>query len=280
MINPRTAAPGLGAEKMGMANGYRDDRTVRTPVPLQGWDTRVVSVEADARYLLLTLEHPDLGKTFAPGQFVQVVTRSEGVWDPFLLRPFSVMDEEVGLLRLLILKRGRGSRWLFHRRPGDRVRVLGPLGRPFPVVSRADLVGGGSGIAPLYFYARRFPDRVVRLRVGFRTRPPSFLREAFRRLSVSVEVTTEDGSAGTTGTVLTGWAPKAPCVLTCGPLPMMRGVVAASPGREVWVSVEEVMGCGMGLCMGCAAPRREGGYWRTCTDGPVFPAHALRLDEG
>lgn len=246
---------------------------------MQEIEAQVVQVHRGKRYLLLTLEHPAVGSLFLPGQFAQIETRAVGMWDPFLLRPFSVMDEEEGRVHFLILLRGKGSRWLFERRVGDKVRMVGPLGKPFPHRTAVELIGGGSGIAPLYFYARRYPDHVLRLRVGFRTRPPEFLISALQRLSVPVEITTEDGSLGTPGTVLKRWVPRGSSIVTCGPLPMMHAVLQTCPDQDVWVSIEEPMGCGTGLCMGCAAPRKGGGYWRTCLEGPVFPANQLRWEE-
>ncbi len=249
------------------------------PDGMRDFQARVVRVGREGRYLFLELAHPDFGSRFEPGQFVNMETRKTGALDPFLLRPFSVMDETEGRLRFLVLLRGRGTRFLFERKPGDRLRLLGPLGRPFPERERVELVGGGSGIAPLVFYARRYPERVVRLRVGFRTAPPAFLQDVFGELSVPVEVFTEDGSAGMQGTVLSGWEPRGEVVFACGPLPMMQEVTARVPDREVWVSLEETMGCGFGVCMGCAAPRTAGGYARTCTEGPVFSARDIRLEQ-
>lgn len=141
-----------------------------------------------------------------------------------------------------------------------------------------DLVGGGSGVAPLLFYARRYPERVVRLRVGFRSRPPDGLVHLLEALDVPVEITTEDGTLGIRGTVLSGYEPRGEVLFICGPLPMMQAVMARSGDREVWISLEETMGCGFGICMGCATPLVEGGYARTCTDGPVFPAHRILME--
>jgi len=248
------------------------------PEPFTEFRAQVVRTVQEGRYLLLELAHPDFGNRFAPGQFANLETRETGAMDPFLLRPFSVMDEVKGLLRFLVLLRGRGTCFLFGRRFGDRIRLLGPLGRPFPEREKVELVGGGSGIAPLVFYARRHPERVVRLRVGFRTAPPDFLREIFQELPVPVEIFTEDGSEGKRGTVLSEWKPRGEVIFACGPLPMMQAVAAGVPDREVWVSLEETMGCGFGVCMGCATPRTRGGYARTCTEGPVFSIRDIRLE--
>ncbi len=246
---------------------------------LEDFRTRTTRVVGEGRYLLIELAHPDFGQRFEPGQFASLETREGGALDPFLLRPFSVMDETRGHLRFLVLLRGRGTRFLFERKPGDALRLIGPLGQPFPARANVELVGGGSGIAPLVFYARRYPERVVRLRVGFRTAPPVFLMDILKDLPVPVEILTEDGTAGQPGRVLTGWIPRGETVFACGPLPMMRAVAARASDREVWVSLEETMGCGFGVCMGCATPRRAGGYARTCTEGPAFPVHRIRLDQ-
>ena len=104
----------------------------------------------------------------------------------------------------------------------------------------------------------------------------------FEALEVPLEVSTEDGSLGRQGRVtdlledvLAGGEPFR--VFCCGPTPMMRRVaeLAEAAGRPCMVSLENPMACGFGVCLGCAAPMRAGGYALVCREGPVFAASDL-----
>jgi dihydroorotate dehydrogenase electron transfer subunit len=115
----------------------------------------------------------------------------------------------------------------------------------------------------------------------------------FEKLGIEVVLTTEDGSRGEPGRV-TGPLDRAvtaarsegraPTIYACGPTPMMRAVAAIGDraGAPVFVSVEPVMGCGMGGCYSCVVRvRRDGGshFVRSCIDGPVFDAAAVIWDQ-
>jgi dihydroorotate dehydrogenase electron transfer subunit len=230
---------------------------------------------------------------FLPGQFVMLspgartsVERS----DPLLPRPMAVYragsagaDAE---LEILYRRVGRGTRLLAEALPGQRLRVVGPLGRPFPPPApgeRAVIVAGGTGIASVYELAARSRE-VVRVEVllGARSADDLMGERDFAALDVALEVATEDGSRGVRGLVtellerrLSG--PGAARVYACGPQAMMRRVaqLAAAAGRPCVVSLENHMACGFGVCLGCAAPLAAGGYALVCRDGPAFDAAAV-----
>jgi dihydroorotate dehydrogenase electron transfer subunit len=73
----------------------------------------------------------------------------------------------------------------------------------------------------------------------------------------------------------------APTIMTCGPNAMMRAVVsiAKNHGIPCFVSVEGEMACGIGACLGCALPLRDGPrpFAYACTDGPVFDASRVEI---
>ena len=156
-----------------------------------------------------------------------------------------------------------------------------------PAFARPLLVGGGIGTAPLYLLARRLKERGVSPTVilGFNTASEIIYEKEFKALGLRTLVTTVDGSYGTPGFVTAALpllaSASAPSSVgacgydycfACGPMPMLRALAPklASPAQ---FSLEERMGCGTGICMGCTCPQLTGTK-RICKDGPVF-----RLDE-
>ena len=161
------------------------------------------------------------------------------------------------------------------------------------------LIGGGVGIPPLYFLAKALVNResgigarAVTAFLGARTKEWVICASAFRQLGVAVRVATDDGTAGYHGSVVdlvakslrsTIHASRSTALYICGPTPMMRAavVLAERLGVPAQVSLEERMGCAVGVCMGCvveiAGPHATAHkrYQRVCTEGPVFDAEAV-----
>ena len=227
-----------------------------------------------------------------PGQFVNI--ELDGL---FLRRPISVCDWKDGVLTLLYKLVGKGTALMATLQPGARLDVLCSLGNGFdidvpaparpdvptiagpdvPALTRPLLVGGGIGTAPLYLLARRLKERGVSPTVilGFNTASEIIYEKEFKALGLRTLVTTVDGSYGTPGFVtdaLPLLASGYDYCYACGPMPMLRALAPklASPAQ---FSLEERMGCGTGICMGCTCPQLTGTK-RICKDGPVF-----RLDE-
>ncbi|MFO7676693.1 MAG: dihydroorotate dehydrogenase electron transfer subunit [bacterium] len=225
--------------------------------------------------VMLELDAPVLAGRVRPGQFLNV--RVHDGPDPLLRRPISVADAVGGRIRLAFRVVGRGTALLARFRVGDRIDVLGPLGRPAPLTRGSDvaLVGGGIGIAPLLFAARRLaPDNRVVAVLGARTRDQVILRGEFRALGVKLRFATDDGSLGTRGAVCEPAAAvvaglERPLVLACGPKPMLAALVRLLDPVPVWGFIEERMGCGTGICYCCALLRKGGGWVRFCAEGPV-----------
>jgi dihydroorotate dehydrogenase electron transfer subunit len=174
---------------------------------------------------------------------------------------------------------GRGTALLAEAKPGERVRLVGPLGRAFPpprAAERALLVGGGTGIASLYELAASAPAG-LRVLLGGRTRDDILGLDDFAALPIALEIATEDGSLGARGLVTERLAPRAgDTVYACGPTPMMRrcAELAAASGARCLASLESHMACGYGVCLGCAVPTRDR-FRYVCTHGPVFDAATL-----
>lgn len=220
--------------------------------------------------------------------------------EPLLRRPFSVFEvlreegKTVGL-SLLSKRIGPSTRLLFDAKPGDGVQCLGPLGRPFAPVAAPDeawLVAGGVGLAPFATLAEvlRARNAPVKLYYGARRAAELFYLDLFERLGVDLVLATEDGSRGDRGRVtvplerdLRGRAGKSNVMIyACGPEPMLAEVsrLSAVHGSPCQVSVERVMGCGIGGCYSCVIPIKTAhGTWhhvRSCLAGPVFRGDEIK----
>ncbi len=242
--------------------------------------------EMGAGYRLLVLNAPGMAAETRPGQFVHVKVPT--LEASALRRPFSVFDAsgQDGTVTVLYKTVGRGTAALNTVKPGDAVQVEGPLGRGFPTECNgtALLVGGGYGVAPLHFLARRLRTKTT-LFVGARTASDLLALDRFAALGVETKVATNDGSAGEKGFVtapldreiarLRG-AGEAFELFTCGPDGLLKAVSerAVSLGVPGWISVDRHMVCGVGACFACIQ-RTVGGNARCCIDGPVFPAKEL-----
>jgi len=255
-------------------------------------DARVLeNASAGGASLRLRLEVGEGWPASEPGQFAML---SPGAlpaaprFDPLLPRPMAVFRREGAALEVLYKVTGRGTALLAAARPGERVRVVGPLGHGFPLPppgARAVLVGGGTGIASLYDLAARAARRgPVAALLGARRAGELMAEDAFRALGIEVRIATDDGSAGRRGLatdLLADALAEGPAeVYACGPTPMMRAAaaLAAAAGRRCLLSLENRMACGFGVCLGCAVPRAGEGYALVCREGPVFEAAALRAD--
>jgi len=245
-------------------------------------------MESEASMQSAEVEESELGRLVvrvaiwpghAPGQFVMLTLDPSGTSvDPLLPRPMAIFRGSGTLLEFRYKVVGRGTARMARLRAGDRVGVLGPLGRGFPPIERpAVLVGGGTGIASLFELAAGRPDR-VRVLLGARTECEVMALDAFRETGATIDVVTEDGSAGRRGRVTEYLEPSAgEVVYACGPTPMMSRAAEIAAAREVecWVSLESPMACGVGVCLGCAVPTQLG-FRYVCTHGPVFPAAELQ----
>ena len=253
-------------------------------------------------YNVLGLAAPDVARRAEPGQFVMV---KPGAGErPLLRRPFSVFevleDRAGGVAGLSLLNKRVGvtTRTLFGLEPGASVRCLGPLGRPFSLAGRPErawMVAGGVGLAPFHGLAAALRTRGVEttLFYGARTAGELFHLDAFRGLGVRLALATDDGSRGDHGVVtlpleraLRRLDPADRLrIYACGPTPMMRAAaaLAAARGRPAEVSLEPVMGCGLGGCYSCVVPVRRPGeasrFVRSCLDGPVFDGRTVAWDE-
>lgn len=246
---------------------------------------RVASQEklADGIYSMW-IETPAVASCAVPGQFISVYTKDA---DRLLPRPISLcgIDREKGQVRIVYRVAGSGTAEFSGYTAGDTITVLGPLGNGFPLLDKkAMLIGGGIGIPPMLALAESLPGKKTAV-LGYRNE--LFLKEDFEK-TVPVVIATEDGSAGTKGTVLDAvreQGVEADVIYACGPTPMLRAVkaYAAEKGILCYISMEERMACGIGACLACVCKTKEKNHHsnvnnaRICKDGPVFLAEEVEL---
>ncbi|MDH4036125.1 MAG: dihydroorotate dehydrogenase electron transfer subunit [Candidatus Krumholzibacteria bacterium] len=251
------------------------------------------NVQLSRRYFLLRLARPDGFVEPQAGQFVHVAVPAAGDGRFFLRRPFSIHDCTREFIDLVIVEVGPGSRALRHRVEGDRVDFYGPLGHPYPVLPGKRILGlgGGVGLAPLYYYGFRAPGNLgdgYRLIYGARTREDLFL-EHVPLETRGVILATDDGSHGFQGNVVQAAERElarepADAIFSCGPTVMMRAAQALADRMHIphYASLENRMGCALGACRACVVPTTldGGSHYRTvCHDGPVFDGSILRWKE-
>jgi dihydroorotate dehydrogenase electron transfer subunit len=264
------------------------------PVQVRGTVLTVRRVDA---YYAMTVVAPGIAARFRPGQFVTLAVGGP-VTSMLPRRAFSIHDvrpDHGGTVEFVFAATGPGTRWLAERRARDVLDITGPLGRPFPVPRdpvSCLLVGGGYGSAPLFSLANRLRERrcSVDFLLGAATGDRVFGALTARRTGRSAAITTEDGSLGARGVVtdLMGQViheARTDVIYACGPMPMLRQVTSLARRYDipVQVAVEELMACGVGVCMTCVLPvaGTDGitRMVRSCVDGPVFRGEQVRWDD-
>lgn len=237
----------------------------------------------------MEIRSPKVAGAAQPGQFVMVAVGHEST-DPLLRRPLSIHQVENDVIILLYRIVGKGTKIMSQQKAGEDISLLGPLGKGFQIGSAPQhcLVGGGLGVAPLLFLAseikRRYPQDKLVILLGGRSRNELLALDDFAQIA-PVLVATDDGSLGMHGLVtelLEQEIKGAASIYTCGPSPMMKGVANLARVHN-WlcqVSLETMMACGMGACLGCTVQRSgfdetERKYVHVCKDGPVFEADEI-----
>jgi len=217
-----------------------------------------------------------------PGQFLML-------WIPGIDEiPLSVLNvTRNGAVSVAVRNVGEATSALHRKNAGDMLGVRGPFGNCFSLKGRRVLlVGGGTGVAPLLFLARRMimKDFLVTFVLGAKAKAELLFMHELEKLSarkLRLVVSTEDGSCGITGLctqpVEELLREGFDSVYACGPEQMILKVFELTEKRGVplQASLERLMRCAIGLCGSCLL-----GKYRVCRDGPVFNSKQLREVKG
>ncbi len=251
-------------------------------------------------YQLKIKENKNLGLNFYRISFVskQIAYAAQagqfcmlGIEKVFLRRPLSIysVDKKTGRISFLYKVVGKGTDILANMREGEEVKILGPLGKGYPLDFNENLqpvlVGGGTGIASVYFLAESIKnlkksfEKTGSIYYGVRTKKELVCLNEFKKIGWKVFVSTEDGSQGYKGYVtdlLNKQIKKDSVIYVCGPTPMMKKVIGIAKDKNIlgYASLEEKMACGVGNCQGCAVKIGDV-HKMVCKDGPVFDINLL-----
>ena len=280
-----------------------------TPAPIQRPGQVVMNRPVARDTFRLRVRSPEIAASILPGQFVML--RVPGRTDPLLARPFALYDTAADAsgrttcIDVVYLVQGAGTRAMQTLKAEDAVDLWGPLGNTFPTQAPNELrehlfvAAGGIGQTPFpailqellgqrRYGAGREAPRPRRITFAWGVRTASYFGELddFALPGVELQLATDDGSRGRRGFVtdllddaLAADDPPT-AVFGCGPLPMLARLAAVARAAKApcWVSLEEKMACGYGVCFSCVCPMKEAAGWdyrRTCIDGPIFPGDAI-----
>jgi dihydroorotate dehydrogenase electron transfer subunit len=227
-------------------------------------------------YYKITLKDGQICKYAGCGNFVMVGLRT---LDPYLPRPFSLLEINKGSFSILIKVKGRGTEILSNVKKGDKIKVLGPLGKAFCPPEVGVLIAGGIGIAPVYYQSGWMDGGL--LFYGAKRKQELILIREFKEKGFKVRTITEENGGLVTNIVkkyvheLTGKQ-----IFICGPIKMMKEIKRILNKKQIdkaYVYMEKRMGCGLGGCKSCAVKTIEG-YKLVCKDGPIFPLKEVNLD--
>ena len=244
----------------------------------------------------LVIHHPPSAAAVNPGQFFQLAVAAPHT---ILRRPYSAAwsDAASGRIGFIFNVVGAGSAWLSERDEGSELDLLGPLGRGFELDGDrpAVCIAGGLGVAVFPGVVQALVARGRKVTVLQGARTAAQLLPARRFPGADTRMATDDGSRGHHGSVVDLISSHFPPPFTgegqgggidlfaCGPTPMLQALIDTArlqqgPPSSIQVALETPMGCGVGTCLGCAAPRRAGGYLLTCQDGPCVRADRIDWD--
>ena len=243
---------------------------------------------SDGTYML-EVYHPMMAKAAMPGQFVIVMSHSDGERIPLTIADF---DREKGTITLVIQAVGKTTLEMQQtcQEGTSLCGLAGPMGIPSHLsgAKKVVCVGGGLGVAPVYPQARAWKESgayVIGV-LGFRNKDLIFWEDKFREICDELIICTDDGSAGIQGFVTDGIKlafekhSDIEEVVAIGPPVMMKASAETTrtAGIRTMVSLNPIMVDGTGMCGGCRV--KVGGVVRfACVDGPDFDGHQVDFDD-
>ena len=248
-------------------------------LPIQNIYPIISHKKKNKTYYHLVFFAPDLCASVKAGQFIHIKV-SDGL-EPLFRRPFSVYRAQNGCIEVFYEPVGQGTKLLTQKKQGDVLDVLAPLGNSFQYphkdIEQIVFIGGGIGIAPLMIFSDQIKAHSAKkiLLYGVRNQDQVFSLQDFKKNGFQCFLSTDDGSKGIKGHV-SQLFPKIQTsiktmIYTCGPRVMMKAVADFAKDHQIpgQMSMEEVMACGLGACLGCSILTTTG-YQTVCHDGPVF----------
>jgi dihydroorotate dehydrogenase electron transfer subunit len=247
----------------------------------------IENIRLNEEFFVLRLHSKDTFSEILPGQFAEV--RVDGSPTTFLRRPISIydVDYKANEIYLLIKIAGDGTRQVSLLKSGAKLNLVYPLGNNFskPSGSQVILIGGGTGVAPMLILGKYLKEKhkiEPQFLLGYRTSDLIIEQDKFKSVG-KVYLTTEDGSSGHKGfvidhPVLHNEYQGFDMIYTCGPEIMMKAVARYAGEKNIpcEVSLENLMGCGIGACLCCIVDTVDKGNVNTCTEGPIFNASRLK----
>ncbi len=235
--------------------------------------------------LVLNTDIPE----FLPGQFIQLYLAGRSSF--FMPRPFSIYKLKNGQLSILYKIYGKATLEISQLNPGDSIKMWGPLGNSFSLdknIHRA-MIAGGVGIPPIVALAESVQNLGghTTVFIGGRTKADIICIEALKAVGAEIQIATNDGSMGFAGFVTDLFKERIHIfekIYACGPKPMEKVVAHLAVDHHIAceLSMEEVMACGIGICVGCVVPVKDGDsftFKKLCSDGPVIKADCLALEK-
>ncbi|MBN1412414.1 MAG: dihydroorotate dehydrogenase electron transfer subunit [Spirochaetales bacterium] len=247
--------------------------------------TKILSNSAVQDYFHLVFKWDKSLPVPQPGQFLNLRVADSTV--PLLRRPFafSGYDANKGICSIIYQIKGRGTQILSSKKSDDTLDFTGPLGNtflPFSSNHHNILMAGGVGLGPVLFFAEVLINRNLPFEFIFGARTKQLIPLSLLKIIPNLTLCTDDGTEGFKGTAVDFLKEtdkdrlKRSTVFACGPYAMMKAAyqVCRKNGSPCYVSMEQIMACGMGACMGCVVEKkgRDGKYLRVCAEGPVFEA--------
>jgi dihydroorotate dehydrogenase electron transfer subunit len=205
-------------------------------------------------------------------------------FDPLNRRAFAIADVEEDAIYIYYDVVGKGTAVMSNLRKGEFVDVLMPLGNGLFEASRDKLnvvLAGGIGISGVSLFCRLLKEKNLNFKVYYGARSKEYLvmLDWFSKYSIPIEVYTDDGSFGKKGFVTDALKNiDSANIYACGPSPMLKAVqnISKQKGFDAYLSLENPMACGYGVCLGCVVKTSDG-YVRTCVEGPVFKSDEIIL---
>ncbi|MDE2229405.1 MAG: dihydroorotate dehydrogenase electron transfer subunit [Alphaproteobacteria bacterium] len=244
------------------------------------------AVNPEYRHLVVTAEPP--ATAALAGQFFHLLCPSSPDGNPFLRRPMSVyaVDAMRGRVEFLYKLMGAGTRGLAMLEPGDRLNMLGPLGKGFaldPAWKHIIVLGRGVGLATLAPLALMAERASVRVTAILSARRPDLVMsvDLFRARGAEVIVVNDADHSSEVGNVerllrdLVARG-RADAFFTCGSnrLLLLLQRLGNEHGIPGQVALEQQMACALGMCFCCVrdfhAPNGGVEHRRVCWEGPVF----------